>query len=62
MPKGSRFSVQTHDQGQTRRDGLQTGRREAENPSQKAIRDDAEDVLIYQDEMEIHRHPALTRM
>jgi transposase len=24
--------------------------------------DDADEVLIYQDEMEIHRHPALTRM
>ena len=27
-----------------------------------AISDDAKEVLIYQDEMEIHRHPALTRM
>lgn len=26
----------------------------------KALRDDADEVLIYQDEMEIHRHPTLT--
>ena len=26
------------------------------------MRDDADFALIYQDEMEIHRHPALTRM
>jgi transposase len=26
------------------------------------VRDDADFVLIFQDEMEIHRHPALTRM
>jgi transposase len=26
------------------------------------LKDDADEVLIFQDEMEIHRHPALTRM
>lgn len=31
-------------------------------PAERGPRDDAEEVLIFQDEMEIHRHPTLTRM
>jgi transposase len=34
----------------------------AAQAKKKALRDDADEVLIFQDEMEIHRHPALTRI
>src|ERR1700750_1571982 len=52
----------THAQGQTGRGGLRARAAGAAGLEKKALAEDADFVLIYQDEREIHRHPALTRM
>jgi hypothetical protein len=48
--------------GQARRGGLRKGRARIETPEKRAIAKDSNAVLIFQDAMEIHRHPALTQM
>ena len=53
---------QARDEGQKRRGGLPAGCRGTRRLETKAIRTNADDVLIYEDEVEIHRHPTLTRM
>ena len=53
---------QAHHERQTRRGRLCAGPRRVENPQKKALRKNAGEVLIFQDEVEIHLHPALARM
>src|SRR6516165_1892414 len=53
---------QTHDEREAGRGSLPTGCWQAAHAQKKAVRDDADEALIFQDEMEIHRHPALARM
>lgn len=53
---------QAHDERQTARVGLGAGPRRAENAEKNALRKNAGEVLIFQDEVEIHRHPALARV
>ena len=63
-------SAQAHPQGQTGRTGIQKGQERPYPLEKKAVRvpagrgpkDDAEEALVFQDEMEIHLHPTLTRM
>jgi transposase len=53
---------QTYTQGQTRRNRLQKGQENPCLPEKKAMKPDAKEALVFQDETEIHRHPILTRM
>ncbi len=55
-------SAQTYPQGQTGRTSIPKGQKRAYGLEKKAMRDDAEEALVFQDEMEIHCHPTLTRM
>src|SRR5262249_37181719 len=55
-------SSQAHDEGQTRRGGLPAGCGGTRRLEKKAFRTNAAEVLIYQDEVEIHRHPTLARV
>src|SRR5438477_6970484 len=53
---------QAYDEGQTRRSRLPEGQRRADGLEKKALRKNAAEALVFQDEVEIHRHPTLTRM
>src|SRR5262249_41495708 len=53
---------QAHDEREAQRSGISESCDQAAPYQKKAIDDDADFALIFQDEMEIHRHPALTRM
>src|SRR4030042_57811 len=55
-------SSQAHAQRQERRGGLQKGQETACTPEKKAMKTNAKEALVFQDELEIHRHPTLTRM
>src|SRR5271165_1293189 len=55
-------AAEAHHERQTRRSRLPACPKAVENLEKKALADDAGFDLIYQDEMEIHRFPALTRM
>src|SRR5206468_2699189 len=48
---------QAHDEREARRGGLRASWSPVALAQKKAIRDDADEALIFQDEMEIHRHP-----
>src|SRR5688572_166788 len=53
---------QTHDERQTRRSRVRESPPPAQTLEKRALEPASSHVLIFQDEMEIHRHPALTRM
>src|ERR1041385_7242132 len=53
---------QAHDEGKTGRREIQEGSPRAKTLKKRALEEASSTVLIFQDEMEIHRHPALTRM
>ncbi len=49
-------------QGQTGRTGIRKGQEKPYPPEKKAMKDNAEEALVFQDEMEIHLHPTLTQL
>jgi transposase len=53
---------QAHTQRQEERGSLQKGQKAAYWLEKKAMKPDSREALVFQDETEIHRHPALTRM
>ncbi len=53
---------QTHDERQTRRGSLSASCQRTRALEKKATHANASEVLIYQDEVEIHRHPTLCRI
>jgi transposase len=55
-------SPQAHTQRQEERGGLRKGQETAYSPEKKVMKPDSREALVFQDETEIHRHPALTRM
>ena len=55
-------SSQAYSQGQKGRNGLRKGQETAYTLEKKAMKPDSKEALIFQDELEIHRHPTLTRM
>src|SRR3989304_771545 len=57
-----RSSSQAHHEGQTRRGRLRESQEKAGPSKKNAMKDDAPEALVFQDEVEIHRHPALARM
>src|SRR5438132_1342327 len=64
-PPRRRFFVpasQAHDAWQAGRSGVRQGPAGTQTLEKGALAKASDAVLIFQDEMEIHRHPALTRM
>ena len=57
-----RSSSQAHHEGQTRRGCLCEGEEAIAAVKKKALKKDASEALVFQDEVEIHRHPTLSRM
>jgi transposase len=55
-------SSETYTQGQTRRNRIRKGQESPYPLEKKAMKPDATEALVFQDETEIHRHPILTRM
>src|SRR5438876_786005 len=57
-----RPASQAHDERQTQRGGVREVQGGADRIKKKALRKNAAEALVFQDEVEIHRHPTLTRM
>src|SRR5208283_2929066 len=53
---------QAHDEGQAGRSGISEIQVPLNALKKKALRKNASEALVFQDEVEIHRHPTLTRM
>lgn len=57
-----RSTSQTYAQGQTQRSRLSQGTQGTRGAKKKYVRKNAAESLVFQDEVEIHLHPTLTRM
>ncbi|MCH8969643.1 MAG: IS630 family transposase [Planctomycetes bacterium] len=55
-------AAQAHPPRKTRRKGPRQSQNGAARPQKKALRKNAAEALLFQDETEIHLHPLLTRM
>ena len=55
-------SSQAHHEGEARRGCLRNGEEATASVKKKALKKDAPEALVFQDEVEIHRHPTLSRM
>ena len=55
-------SSQAHHEGKARRGCLREGQEAIASVKKKALKEDAPEALVFQDEVEIHRHPTLSRM
>jgi transposase len=55
-------SAQAYTQRQKGRSSIPKSQETSYSLEKKAIKEDAEEALVFQDELEIHRHPTLTRM
>ena len=55
-------SSQAHHEGEAQRGCLRKGEEATAAVKKKALKKDAPEALVFQDEVEIHRHPTLSRM